>query len=428
MRLELDLLDIRDIRIGPQTGVSDGILYVSPDKLQSLLLQDKRLKSVDIDLAKPGESCRILQVADVIEPRVKMDGEPTYFSGALGKVKIAGEGRTRVLKGAAVVLNDQSDPRDLVEHDNPIGMVIDMSGPGADISLFGKTLNIVVSPQPAGGVSHDAYKVALKLAGLRTCVHLAGATLGVAGEKVEVYELPPLSEVTSRMAHLPKVVYNFQAYCTSYPGVPGEPILYGDNIRTLLPILIHPNEVLDGAVVNPYFGIGTETYVIQNHPVIKALYRRHGLDLCFVGVILTVSRYTEPERERVVTMVSNLVKSMLGADGIIITKSSSGAPDVDAAQIAHACEEMGVKAVLLMFDRSEGAEVGAVFNLDGARAIVATANQYQVYELPPVRRTIGRSVVLPDGVTSDGALKKPLRWIRGALDQQGHQRLRPVLY
>jgi hypothetical protein len=81
-----------------------------------------------------------------------------------------------------------------------------------------------------------------------------------------------------------------------------------------------------------------------------------------------------------------------------------------------------------MFDRSEGAEVGAVFNLDGARAIVSTANQYQVYDLPPVKRAIGRQVVLPDGVRADGSLKKPLRWIRGALDQEGHQRLRPILY
>lgn len=428
MRLELDLLNIRDIRIGPRTGFADGTLSICSDELRTLLLQDRRLKNVGIALAKPGESCRILQVSDVIEPRVKMDGEPTYFSGALGKARTAGEGRTRVLKGAAVVLNDQSDPKDLVEHDNAIGMVIDMSGPGAEASLFGKTLNIVVSPQPAEGVSHDAYKVALKLAGLRASVYLAAATLNVGGDEGEGYEIPALTEAALNMAHLPKVVYNFQAYCTSYPGVAGEPILYGDNIRTLLPILVHPNEILDGAVVNPYFGIGTETYVIQNNPVIQALYRRHGRDLCFVGVILTVSRYTEPERERVVAMVSSLAKSMIGADGIIITKSSSGAPDVDAAQTAHACEEKGVKAVLLMFDRSEGAEVGAVFNLEGARAIVATANQYEVYELPPVQRTIGRSVVLPDGVTSEGALKKPLRWIRGALDQEGHQRLRPILY
>ncbi len=309
-----------------------------------------------------------------------------------------------------------------------MGLIIDMSGPGGEVNLYGKTHNVVVLPYPAAGISRDRYRVALKMASLKTAVYLAQAGKELNPDEVEVYELPPLTEVTKGMEDLPKVAYNFMVYCTSYPAIAGEPVLYGDNIRLLLPTTVHPNEVLDGAIVNPYEGIGTETYVIQNHPVIKELYRRHGKDLCFVGVILTVSRYTEPERERSVAMVANLAKYVLGADGIIITKASSGAPDIDVAQTAQRCEDLGVKAVLIQFDRSAGSEVGAVFNLPGASAIVSTANQSWLISSPAVERTIGRPVTLPSGVSAKGELKKRASSIKGILDQLGYSNIRAVRY
>ncbi|MBW2066800.1 MAG: hypothetical protein JRJ03_17970 [Deltaproteobacteria bacterium] len=227
---------------------------------------------------------------------------------------------------------------------------------------------------------------------------------------------------------MPKIAYIFTVNCTSYPAIPGEPILYGDNIRLLLPTIIHPNEVFDGAIVNPYEGIGTETYVIQNHPVIKELYKRHGKELNFVGVILTVSRVTEPERERSAAMAANMARSILGADGVILTKASSGAPDIDLAQTAQCCEDLGMKAVLIVFDRSNRGEVGEVFNLPGASSIVSTANQYEVLHLPPVKRVVGKRVTLPSGQPCDGELHKIFRFIRGGLDQEGITKIRPMRY
>ena len=52
-----------------------------------------------------------------------------------------------------------------------------------------------------------------------------------------------------------------------------EPILYGDNVRSLLPTVLHPNEVLDGAVIAPYWAFGAETYSVQNHPVVSHINR-----------------------------------------------------------------------------------------------------------------------------------------------------------
>jgi glycine reductase len=192
--------------------------------------------------------------------------------------------------------------------------------------------------------------------------------------------------------------------------------------------MIHPNEILDGAVVNPYEGIGTETYVIQNHPVIKSLYAKHGKELCFTGVILTVSRYTEPDRERAAAMAAGQARFLLGVDGVLLTKASSGAPDIDMAQTAQKCEEFSVKTVLIMFDRSNKGELGTVFNLPGATAIVAIANQYVDIELPPMERVIGNAVKLPSGVSAYDGFPKIFRYIRGALDQEGISRWMPVRY
>jgi len=435
MKLQLNVLNVNDVKFAEKTKIADKVLYINRQELKDLLQQDKRLGEVDIEVTYPGESCRILQVADVVEPRAKISGSGGDFPGVLSKAGTAGDGKTCVLRGVAVIVNDQggtlpeSDRGISGEAEDAMGFIIDMSGPVAEENLYSKTRNVVVVPYPAKDASRDEYRIALKIASLKASVYLAQAGKELKPDEVEVYELPSLPEIAKGMEDLPKVAYNFMVYCSSYPTIVGEPVLYGDNIRVLLPTVVHPNAVFDGAIVNPYEGVGTETYVIQNHPVIKDLYHRHGKDLCFVGVILTVSRYTEPERERSVAMVADLAKYVLGADGIIITKSSSGAPDIDVAQTAQRCEDMGVKAVLIQFDRSAGTEVGAVFNLPGASAIVATANQTWSFDSPAVDRVIGRPVTLPSGILSDGELNnKRARTIKGILDQVGHSYVRPFRY
>ena len=72
----------------------------------------------------------------------------------------------------------------------------------------------------------------------------------------------------------------------------GEPILYGADTDGMLPVLLHPDEWLDGALVPSYHNSlgGAETYFYQNHPVIGELYRRHhAQELNFVGTVATIA-------------------------------------------------------------------------------------------------------------------------------------------
>jgi glycine reductase len=197
-----------------------------------------------------------------------------------------------------------------------------------------------------------------------------------------------------------------------------------------VPTLVHPNEILDGALVNPYQGMGMETYAIQNHPLIKALYQKHGKELCFVGVVITVSQYTEPERERSAAIAANLAKSILGADGVILTKSSSGAPDVDVAQTAQMCEELGVRAVLIMWGMSQdgGADSSVVFSFPKVDAMVSTGSPLRQVSLPAMKRLIGRPVTLPNGAPASSEFNLRLLWISGAVGQLGNSKLVSVQY
>jgi len=251
---------------------------------------------------------RILQVLDVIEPRAKMGQSGEDFPGAVGKQITAGEGRTCVLRGAAVVLSDYRETSEVTTSRDPNGEIIDMSGPGAEIGTYGKTNNVVVMPRPKDGLNPLDYLVALKIAGLKTAAYLARAGEGLKPDEIEVYDLPPLAEMAGGWEDLPRVVYIFQILTLQFEPIPGEPVFYGRNAGGIVPTIIHPNEVLDGAITSALPALNVQTYHIQNHPIIRELYRRHGKDLCFTGVIITTAPNNVTDYERVANIAANLAK------------------------------------------------------------------------------------------------------------------------
>ena len=81
MRLEMGLVDIKNVRFGSRTIIDDHTLLIDRQELISLLAQEPLFDSIEIDLAHPGESCRITYVLDVLEPRYRLNGP--NFPGAL---------------------------------------------------------------------------------------------------------------------------------------------------------------------------------------------------------------------------------------------------------------------------------------------------------------------------------------------------------
>ena len=418
MNLELDILNIKDTQFGEKTTISDSVLYIDRQELQELLEKDERFSKVDIELAHPGESCRVVQVFDIIEPRAKMGGTGENFPGILGRLKTVGEGRTRVLRGTTVVIID-----DAISWAR--GVVIDMSGPGADLGLYGNLQNIVLLCHPADGTDRPDYQNALTVAGTKAAVYLAEASQGLKADEVEVYNLSSLAESCKGMEHLPRVAYVYQIHYLQYRVVANVPIFYGNNAANLLPTIVHPNEILDGAIVQGQGAWTLATYSVQNHPIIKELYRRHGKDLCFVGVVATAAYMTAPERERAAAMAAKLVKSVLGADGAILTKIGGGAPTVDLGWTCEACEELGVKTTVIVHDQSaDGSSDGALlFSTPLADAIVNVGSFDMLITLPAMERVIGGPMTFPGNRPADGEINVLPYVIGGAVNVVGAARL-----
>jgi glycine reductase complex component B subunit alpha and beta len=415
MRLELSWSVVDDLAAGAATRLAGRRLEVHVDGLRGLLSADPRLTGVRLDLVHPGERCRIGRVFDVVAPRAKLDGGED-FPGVLGGVARAGQGTTLALEGVAVVATDQ-------QTDN-VGTlaVIDMAGPNAELSAFGRTHNLVISAWPAPGTERSDYLAAVRLAALKAAVDLARTAREATPDRVEVFELPPSPRVPPELAHLPRVAYVFQIHSHQRPTGVDEGILYGDPVRRMLPTIVHPNEVLDGAVLRGFMGRSVTTWATQNHPMIKTLYAAHGRTLWFAGVVVTVAQATEPERVRSAFLAAGLVAHTLGADGAVLTKIGGGAPHVDMAQAASQCEALGVKTTAVVEDMSTdgSAEGMLLFDLPGVDSLVNVGSSQEPITLPAMDRVVGADDLVPKLL---GESRATYGGLCGAIEQIGATRV-----
>jgi len=338
MRLEIESIDIKDIQADSKTYTKDGVLYINLKELEELILKDPRIKSVDVDLVYPGDNVRILNLLDVIQPRCKIDKVDADFPGFIGKMQIAGSGRTRSLTGVVVLVSNPGTRR----KENGL---LDMAGPIADLSPYAKMKNVSIAPYIQDGTEERDFENAVKDAGLKTAVYLARAAEGHPVDEVEVYDLDiPNPDLESK---LPRVALYYQLYSPQFDHRKmSDPCLYGTHVSNLMPTVMHPNEILDGGLVGWLAIKALDTYSVQNHAVIKELYRHHGKDLIFVGVVCATANMEPVARVRSACMAANLVKNVLGADGVILIKILGGLPHIDLALTGEECEKLGVKTAI----------------------------------------------------------------------------------
>jgi glycine reductase len=421
MKLDLQIHPVRDLAWGDSTRLEGDVLLVDPAELTANLLEDRRLASVDFEIARAGESCRIAPVFDILEPRCKVEAGASDFPGVLGPLASVGNGATAVLRGMAVTIVNP-DPATAIP-------VLDLQPPllpdgkTAVGTRYHELTHLVMIPKLAQVLDENDGWNALRLAGLRVGVYLARCARALAAESVESFELVPPT------ARLPRIAYVYQMHSQQHPTSPGEPLLYGDNARHLLPTLLHPNEVLDGAVLPGYNSLGIETYMVQNHAVIRELYARHGKDVDFAGVVATVAHQTVLERERSVLMTSNLVRHILKADGAVLSKSGGGAPHVDMAEVARRCEQLGVRTTLLAWEVSEGggSEGAALFNHPEVDAVVNYGPNGHAFALPAVGRVITSSESR-HAKRFAGPIEANANRLCGVMDQLGSGVLTAVRY
>jgi glycine reductase len=423
LKLELHKISVRELRFGETTKVAGGVLSINRDELKALLLEDSALSGVEFELAHPGDKTRIMPVKDAIEPRCKLDGPGEVFPGFVGPVETVGEGRTLVLSGLAVLTTGR-----LVA---PQEGIVDMSGPGADYTPFSRTGNLVLVLTPREDVKLHEAERCCRQAGLTAAHYLASRCKTARADTVESYEFPPLREAMGAHPSLPKVGY---VYMLQSQGLLHDTWVYGVDAKRILPTLISPTEIMDGAVISGNCVSACDknnTYVHQNNPVIKALYGRHGKDLNFVGVIITNENVTLADKQRSSSYAIKLLK-MLGAEAAVISEEGFGNPDADLVLNCVKAERAGIKTVLVTdeFAGANGASQSLADSCVEGTAVVTGGNANATIILPPMEKVIGdlsQADVIAGGFFGskrpDGSLEVEIQAILGATNELGFNKL-----
>src|SRR6056297_385211 len=423
MKLELKKIEIDDISFAEKTEIKDNVLYINKEELLDNIDGEDDVKSIEIDLVKPGDSVRIIPVKDVIEPRVKVEGPGGVFPGFIAGEEIVGTGRTIALKGCAVVTTG-----------NIVGFqegIIDMTGPGADYTPFSQFNNIVINCEIKDDVQQHEHEELVRMVGLKAATYLAEAGKDIECDEVEEFEHKPFYEADNQYPDLPKVGY---IYMLQSQGLLHDTYVYGVDAKQILPTLISPTEIMDGAIISGNCVSACDknaTYIHQNNPVIKDLYQRHGKDFNFIGVIITNENVTLADKERSSNFTAKLAEQM-GIDAAIVSEEGFGNPDADLIMNCTKLEEKGIQTVLITDEYAgrDGCSQSLADADPRADAVVTAGNANEVITLPALDKTIGyqqTANVIAGGfdgnIADDGSITVEIQAITGSTNELGFNKL-----
>lgn len=400
MKLELGNININDVQFGEETAVNGGLLTINKDEFIAAISDDPNILSVEVDIARPGESVRLIPCKDVIEPRVKVDGPGGIFPGVLADETIVGSGRTHVLKGVAVV----TVGRVLGFQEG----VLDMSGPGARYTPYSSTINVAVNPELTEGLEKHHHEEILRMMGLKAAVYLGEVGRDVEPDEIVTYDHKPLIDAVNEYPDLPRVGY---VYLLQSQGLLHDTWVYGVDAKNILPTLISPTEVMDGALVSGNCVAASDkvsTFIHQNNPIIEDLYREHGKSVNFVGVIIANENVVLADKIRSSNYTAELAARM-GWQGAIISEEGYGNPDTDLMMHCDKLEGKGIKLVIVTdeYPGRDGASQSFADVTDNADALVSVGNGNPLVTLPPMEKVIGHAESMNTIVGGfDGALKE----------------------
>src|SRR3990170_7470603 len=388
MRLEMAEFPVTDIRLGTRFRYDSGNLEVDGEELKESVLQDKRIEEARLEVVVPGEKVRVTGIRDVVEPRVKVDGKGQVFPGILGPVAPVGEGRTHRLSGMAVLAAAKYEGIIRSGTDMERSAILDMWGPGAATSRFSALVNLALTLRLTEGLAELEAHTVIQRAELGVAKRLAEATLGLEPEKnVEVYDL------SKEERNLPRVVL-IQGCMTESHSPHSGVSYYGLPVRESLATVIHPNDLLDGAVgVNCTRGVchHPSTWDWQNHPLVLGLYHEHCRRLNFAGVIFERIRFETHHGKEVIAHNTAQMGTALRADGALVTWVGGGNAFIDVMLTIQACEQRGIKTVLVGYESGVkgGVDAPLLYYVPEANAVVSTGNRNSPIELPEADRVVG---------------------------------------
>lgn len=383
MKLEIGNFYVKEIVFGRKTYFENGTLYVNESEAVSALNPKGRLTNVRLHIACPGESIRLIPVKEIVEPRVRLDGR-SLFPGHTGPIDYAGSGQLHALKGMVVTA--------IGRYGSCTDGLIDMFGPAALLTHFSSLIHLCFTAENTNGdeENDDPYK---KNTDFRYGAHLLAEYLGktILTGTPDNWDVFDFSNDIS--PSLPKVGVIFQVMTSWVKRSGFNTLLYGKETAHLVPTLLHPNEVLDGALCSDsllYPSTKEYTYDYQNAPMIRELYTAHGKTLNFNCIILDVNDTELSLKIRASNRIVMLAK-MMQLDGIIYLASANGQSEIDFFTTLAKLEENGIKCVGMCMETPghDGQTQPKVMLDPRVDAIISTGSDHTILELPKADIVIG---------------------------------------
>jgi glycine reductase len=402
--LEIARFAVGEVVGGTQTGRDAGTLHLSLPEL-AVSAAEPALAEATVDIVRPGEPVRIANVIDAVVPAVKADDPAATFPGVLGPLSLAGRGRTHVVDGIRVIVSCDWSVTGNAEASEFPPSFVDMAGPSAERAPYASTTNVVVTCRPSPDATIVEADRAVRRAGLRVARELAATTIGAEPDDVE---LPP--GVRSPASELPGVCAVLQV---ASEGTLVDTFLYGAPLGGLVPTLLDPLEVLDGALVNGTYdwpSVRNATATYQESPLIRELLAADGVRLRFAGLILALGYLnTAEDKQRSALQTARLAR-LMGADAAICTTFSSGNSHTDTMLTVRALERTGIRTCAILAETNGG----LTDHVPEADCIVSAGNEDELLEPWTPERVIGAGE--DDAMAGE---RVPLSSYLGANDETG---------
>lgn len=400
MKLEIGNFYVKDIVFGKQLSFDNGVLTINKEEALAFVREDERITEADLYIAKPGDKIRMCPVKEAIEPRIRPDGRG-LFPGYTSELTPAGNGILHALKNCSVLV--------VGRHWGGFqDGIIDMSGEGQKLTYFGQLNNIVlVADTNEDFEKHEQQKKndALRRAGHKLAEFIGACVKELEPEDTDVYETTPMIRRGEEIEKLPSVVYVMQAQ-SQMEAMGYNDLVYGWDTNHMLPTVMSPTEILDGAIVSGSFmpvSSKWSTYDMQNTPNLRALMDAHGKTINFLGVIMSNLNVALEQKNRAALYVAQIAVS-LGADGAVVAEEGYGNPDADFVGCLVALEDAGVKTVGVTNESTgrDGKGQPLVTLDEKCDAIVSCGNVGELIELPPMETVLGELEALGRDGNSGG--------------------------
>jgi len=305
-----------------------------------------------------------------------------------------GSGETRRYSGFGVLIASEALPHIRRAVSAATDSLIDMTGPGA-VTVYSTLRYLVLTIETDPALELTEWNECLRGAGHRVAHALASLLRDRRPPATRRFALVPVE------ATLPRVVHVHTLNASMVPGI--GTAIYGYTPHAL-PILLHPNEMLDGAITGDAVVTypGKCTWLHVNNPVLMSLYARHGVDINWMGSIISRTRWGSLREKQLSAYQTAKLARMLNARGALVTWNHGGNDLVEVMLTIQGLERAGIRTVFLTIESDikvvrmtpELAETGSeepplLFSVPEADAIVSTGTLAPSEPLPFMARVVG---------------------------------------